>query len=291
MNKVICTPGPFQRPSGTGVRVRELEKYLGEIETFKRSHEQVRSRLRTAKSINNPYLIFIVSEWGVGKTSIFDLVLREEAKQNYEDKIFPVMIPASTMINIVEDLVRRGKVWTNALKVITAIYEAIRESGTTVDEDWIQDILNEIKSKLNKLEEYDDIKQYFKDSYQIIRIILSKYGFKYIVIFIDEFEDIATRLREMYRRDERGELASKTVESIISGFVDITNNLIMELNTTPKHVFIITVTPNVWETIKRQTALREIIGRYREGRVAEIELEPLLRNERYMYLIGVLKYM
>ncbi len=286
MSRLNCIPGPYRYPSVTGLRISDLLRYLGEIRGFTKIHREIKASIGEALKLKQPNVIVLLGEWGYGKTSVFETVLSEEADARI---VLPILIPASTMLRYIEKIISEYSTYssTSAQILTTSIIAAIKEAGLPPSgKSDLEEILNEIKQLLTYPSKTEHAIEYIRRSTGVINSIARKYGFKSIAIFIDEFEDISTYIRRM----RESWISSNIVNTALSGLVDITNGIVTELNEPLKYIFIITVTPNIWASIKRISELEPIIGRIRGGRFTEIELKPLNIPDRYEFAKGVLKY-
>ncbi len=279
-----CIRAPIRLPSGTGVNVLELAKYVGRLPTRDELMDKLRSRLKMIEKTENPVIVFIVAEWGEGKTSIFEVFLRGEWERSGKEPRKAFLIPADTVFRYISDIVE-GKYLVDTKSSSYILFSAILAALAETERLPLPDIKN-----------YSDARKYVPEALKTLYDYLGDNNYK-LMLFIDEFEDIIH-----YYRAGIGEKASREREiakTVLQGIVHIANNEVEEISIrgdrrgeyAGKIHFMIAVTPYAWDTIKKDEMFASIVGRLREGgRISEIRIPPLNVLERYQFIKGVLSY-
>ena len=285
MNEKEYVPAPITFPSATGVGIEELVEYVGKLESREETLQELKSALIGAERQENPLIIFLIAEWGEGKTSIYEVFLRKWAKEN---NAVTFMISSDKLLNYLEKIVEGKYVpltSSSAYQLMSAILAALRES-----------VNMHVAEKLPFIGKYNDAREYVS---RFLDKLDNIYPDKKFILFIDEFENIMHR----YSRAQiyHDKIAGRVVEECLQGIVQIANNEIPEIGitNTPERkrgkylgrvFFIFTITPWAWYEIRKDRNLAAIVGRFREGRIVEIKLKPINMLERIQFVRGIIDY-
>lgn len=257
-----------QLPSITGKDVIDLEVYakLPRAETYK----QIKAFLETARNSKEVRILFIVAEWGEGKTSIYEGLLKKEDVIKSD-----LVIPVSTkrlITHIKEKASSFQDTGSLGIRFFACLLYAIKD---VIDNDLAQlPPFNKIKIKEKGEQEATII--FILNGLRSILNVLSDNS--RVFIFIDEFEDIV---------DESSEIRS----FIRSGLVEVINGYPRCLTQEPfagRFHLLIAATPPAYERLSSEVFTD--VGRLFGQRAMRVDLEKLDRNNAYNYILGVLKY-
>jgi len=257
-----------QLPSKTGKDVIDLEKYARLPRTG--TYKQIEAFLEAARKSKEVKILFIVAEWGEGKTSIYEGLLKKEDVIKSD-----LVIPISTKRLITYVREKAGSfsdTGSPGIRFFACLLYAIKD---VIDND------------LAQVQPFDEIKIKEKDEQQAtMKFILNGLrsifnvldGNSRVFIFIDEFEDIV---------DETPDIRS----FIRAGLVDLMNGyprcLVQEPFAGRFHL-LIAATPPAYERLSSEVFAD--IGRLFGQRAGRVDLEKLDRKNAYEYILGVLKY-
>ncbi|MCD6241180.1 hypothetical protein J7K27_06655 [Candidatus Bathyarchaeota archaeon] len=257
-----------QLPSKTGKDVIDLEEYakLPRVRTY----EFIRGFLEGCRKSKEVRALFIVAEWGEGKTSICEGLLRKPEVIKSD-----LVIPISTK-RIITFAKERSEQFSDTgsigIRFFACLLYAIK--------DVIENDLIEVKPFSNmrilpKKENEATVKFIKKALDSILKAIDPK---SRIFIFLDEFEDVV---------DEYIDIQT----FIIGGLVEVINGYPRLLWQDPyagRFHLIIAATPPAFAKIKAGTYTdrQRLFGQ----RALEVELEKLDRKNAYNYILGILKY-
>jgi hypothetical protein len=257
-----------QLPSITGKDVIDLEKYamLPRIETYKR----VSAFLETARKSREVRVLFIIAEWGEGKTSIYEGLLKKPEIIGSD-----IVIPISTK-RLITQIKEQTEIFSDTsspgIRFFGYLLYAIKD---VIENDLFQiPPFNRINIEPKSEEERTMIfilrglRSLFEKTYESSRIFL----------FIDEFEDII---------DESVDIRS----FIRAGLVDLINGHPRCLYQDPfagRLHLLIAATPPAYERLRSEifTDTQRLFGQ----RALSVELEKLNRKDAYSYILGILKY-
>ena len=256
-----------QLPSKTGKDVIYLEEYAKLPRT--KTYKEVESFLEAARKSKEVKLLFIVAEWGEGKTSIYESLLKkpEIVKQ---DVVIP--IPTRRLLSILSSQ-EFSDVNSLGIRFFVALLYAIKD---------------EIENYLVNASPFDKIKIPAKRAEErtmdfILRGLRSIFNALSVncrlIVFLDEFEDIL---------DEQTTLQ----HFVIGGLVEVINGYprcLCEGDYAGRFHIIVAVTPPAYHRISTLTLTDA--GRLFGQRAQVVELEKLDRKHAYNFILGVLKYM
>lgn len=262
---------PLRYPSIVGRDVAELEKYA-ELESRKRFIDGLIKTLNEATKSTEPYIVFIVAEWGEGKTSVYEGYLKRE---DIIGKNIVVGVTGSTIFNWFRRIVSEKEYFTDTerdeLKFFAALLRALRDE------------VEEPIAGINRLPKPEDRPDLSKNTLKFINECLNHIFNNIpkesaIFIFIDEFEDILNQPSEIRIR-------------ITSALTEIINGKVREISDKGRYGgrfhFIVSVTPAAYQLIRRE--LGPVSGRL-GGRIERMELHRLNRRESYKLVVGALRY-
>jgi hypothetical protein len=258
----------LQLPSKTGKDVIDLEKYAKLPRT--KAYEEINGFLEGARKSKEVKVLFIVAEWGEGKTSIYEGLLKKGEVIKSD-----LIIPVSTK-RLITFIKERSCQFTDTgsigIRLFACLLYAIKD---TIESDYLENPPFD-KIRIGFKRENESTNMFIKSG---IESILSTIDLKSrLFVFLDEFEDII---------DEDIEIQS----FIISGLVEIINGSPRYLCQDPyagRFHLLIAATPPAYERIASQAY--QNIGRLFGQRVLKVELEKLDRKNTYRYILGILKY-
>ena len=269
MNSEIIKP-PERILSDVGRDVKDFVELLGELPSRRRAFEDLKGALEKIKRIEGKVEpIFIVGEWGEGKTTLYDAYLN-----TVKDIGATFAVSTSTVVEYLKGISKKQYLpegESPGYKLLSAILASLTENQ---------------KSKLKNLgvENLPSITNY-NNSLSFVNDYLNKlYGYlisnyPYIIIYLDEFEDIVT----IKNNDLLG--------LIFSGLNEIINGIVEEMfiGKQSKIHLIISVTPPALARLG-VSGLDTIVGRL-ERRRNRVDLTPLSRDERLLFIRNLIKYM
>ncbi|MEM2293003.1 MAG: hypothetical protein QXS74_08195 [Nitrososphaeria archaeon] len=257
-----------QLPSKTGKDVIDLEEYakLPRVRTY----EYVKSFLEGCRKSKEVKALFVVAEWGEGKTSICEGLLRKPEVIRSD-----LLIPISTKRVITfakEHSEHFSDTGSTGIRLFACLLYAIKD---VVESDFADvSPYNNIKVPSKKEDEATVI--FIKRALDSILNAVEPES--RVFIFLDEFEDIV---------DEKAEIQT----FIIGGLVEVINGyprLLLQDPYAGRFHLIIAATPPAFAKIKAgtYTDTQRLFGQ----RALEVELEKLDRKNAYNYILGILKY-
>ncbi|MEM5781863.1 MAG: hypothetical protein QXD43_01540 [Candidatus Aenigmatarchaeota archaeon] len=255
-------------PSKTGKDVIDLEKYAKLPRT--KTYESIIAFLEEARKSKEVTAIFIKAEWGEGKTSIYEGLLKKPEIIK-SDLVIPVT--TKRLINVIkEDYMQFLDTKSPGIRFFACLLYAIKDV---------------IDVKLNSIPPFNKINISFKkNDERTIDFISNGLSSIFnnlplesrIFIFLDEFEDIV---------DEKSDIQS----FIRAGLVEMINGEPYQLCEGPyagRLHLIFATTPVAYEKMKGE--VHSDTGRLYGGRIKEVELEKLDRKNSYEFALGVLNY-
>lgn len=256
--------------SEVGKDVTELERYT-QLESRINAIENVKSFIEKARNSNDLRLLFIIAEWGEGKTSIFDGYL-ENPNIIKNDK--SVKISTRTLINWIKDIIA-GKCFNDqkveGLRLFGAILLSLKNELESIGSEYS----NLIPNYNNFLSTYEFVKSSLRNIFE--EMVPSNAR---LFIFIDEVEDLVPESREIKNM-------------FLSGLVDIMNGQPVDISPKGQYAgrvhLMLSLTPAAWLTLKSAGEFGPVLGRF-TGRVDFLELPRITRFEGYKFIIGCIKY-
>jgi hypothetical protein len=257
-----------QLPSRTGKDVIDLEKYARLPRT--NTYENVEAFLEAARKSREVKVLFIVAEWGEGKTSIYEGLLKKPEVIKSD-----LVIPISTK-RLITHIKEKSSYFSDTaspgIRFFACLLYTIKD---IIDNDLTQ------TSPFNKIliapksEEQATMDFIWKGLKSLFNILDQD---SRVFIFLDEFEDIV---------DESVDIRS----FIIAGLVDVINGYPRCLTQKPfagRFHLLIAATPPAYERLVSETYTdaRRFFGQ----RALKIDLEKLDRKNAYNYILGILKY-
>ncbi|MEM3629204.1 MAG: hypothetical protein QXK32_04775 [Candidatus Jordarchaeales archaeon] len=255
-------------PSKVGKDIIDLERYakLPRENTY----NCIESFLEAARKSEEVKVLFIVAEWGEGKTSIYEgLFKKPEVIKS--DLVIP--IPTRNVITFIKEHYKEFSDTTSSgLRLFACLLHVIKDS---IENNIIQLPVNlHIPSKQENQKTRDFI---LKGLDAIFNVIDNNSRF---FIFFDEFEDIVDESRDI-------------IDSFVGGIIDIINGQPSELAERSKYGgrlhLIIAVTPPAFQTFKSRTRLTQGAKLFGQ-RAEEVYLEKLTREHAYNYISGILNF-
>lgn len=269
MEKDVYIDEFFRLPSITGKDVIDLEVYAKLPRT--KSYDAVKAFLEESrKSSKDVNIRFIVAEWGEGKTSICEGLLKKPDVIKSD-----IVIPISTKRLILH------------IKEKKEFFSDTGSLGARFLAYLLYTIKDVVENELFSIPPFDKIKikskspeqrtvDFIRDGLKSILNVLDSNS--RIFIFLDEFEDIV---------DEPVDIRS----FVKGGLLDVMGGSPTCLTEEPfagRLHMLISATPPAYEKIKSEIPAdsRRFFGQ----RALPIELEKLNRKSAYQYILGILKY-
>ena len=233
---------------------------------------KVESFLRLIRGINRPAILWIVGTWGLGKTAIYNGIIKPYAERN-RGEYLSVSITANKVFNLVEYVIKKfGFVFMSPEIFLASLIQAMRSEE------------NELRD-LPDLSRYANLDQYLVDALTFIK---RKLGGRKLVIFIDEFEHIYDRYLQRPENTPESRIGSGILEAIVE-LVNVNINALKVTNTSSLIHLAISVSEEADAAIRQKTNFMVIAGRL-ERRFIEIRLNPMYRVEVYYHLSALLRY-
>jgi len=258
----------IQLPSKTGKDIIDLEEYAKLPRT--NTYESIKAFLEAARKSREVNVCFIVAEWGEGKTSIYEGLLKKPEVIKSD-----LVIPLSTKRLIVH-IKEKENYFTDTgsvgIRFFACLLYAIKD---VIENDLIQfSPFSNIKIKPK--EEQQPTTQFILNGLRSIFSVL-EWGSR-VFIFLDEFEDIV---------DE-----PSTIRDFIRvGLLEVINGYPKCLSQEPfagRLHLLIAATPPAYERLRSEVYTD--VGRLFGQRALSVQLEKLDRKNAYNYILGVLKY-
>ncbi len=237
-------------PSITGQDAFEMSKYvkLAYWEELKQAYKSFIDLCRSSKEVG---VLFIVGEWGLGKTSSFKSLA---APYVHETGGTAYVIKARDLLNIYKTL--------NPSDYLSA-ERFIRASLITIIKAYNLDINTNASTK------------------EIYGNLLKLNNSSYIILLIDEYESLISE-----RLEETLELLDSLAGLVNGEYLPFSRK--GEFAGTL--LLAISLTPQALARFKSEISAQEIIGRSLRRVLRSIELRPLRRLEAYELFIGLLRY-
>jgi len=256
-------------PSITGKDVVDLEKYakLPRVQTY----DSIKGFLEMARKAKEVRTLFVIAEWGEGKTSIYEGLLR-----NPEVIKSDLVIPISTKRLITHIKEKVGTFYDTGSIGIRFFANLLYTIKDIIDND-LMDTPPFDKIKIRPKEEGTATVLFIKNGLTSIFNTIPEES--RVFLFIDEFEDII---------DELSDIRS----FVIGGLVEVINGyprLLCEKGPFAGRLhLLIAVTPPAYEKLKAETFAdwQRLFGQ----RAFEVKLEKLDRKSARDYILGILKY-
>ena len=261
--------GFCQLPSITGKDVIELEEYAKLPRT--QTYDKIKGFLEIARSVKEVRALFIVAEWGEGKTSIYEGLLKK-SEIIKSDLVIP--IPTKRLLTHVKE--KAGTLFSDTGSFGIRFFACLLYTIKDVIENDLMNLPPFNKIKIKPKEKGLETPFFIKDGLASIFNSIPKES--RVFLFIDEFEDIIDEPTEIRHFVIRGLL------DVVDGYPRV---LLQEPFAGRLH-FLIAVTPPAYEEIRRMAYADW--QRFFGQRVFDVNLEKLTRKDAYNYILGILKY-
>jgi len=260
---------PKRLPSEVGRDVAELLKYA-RLKSRENVVNDIKVFIEDIDKNPDPHVMFLIAEWGEGKTSIFEGYL----KTLPPDKGKVISIGGGTLMNWARDIARREVLRgcrINGYRFLAAVF-------CTLWGEKRNEFEKRYGIKLPSPYAYDDAREYVVKVLKSISASSKK--FHRLFLFIDEFEEVTGTDVETRRM-------------ITSGIVDFLNMKIEEFREQGEfrgllHL-IISLTPPGWSRLEGDRDLVETIGRLKR-RVKIRRLPKISKSEFWELINGILKF-
>ena len=270
MKETILIPAPKRLLSTTGKDVSKLEEYI-RLKTREPAIEGVLNFLKGVRKAQEVEILFIKAEWGEGKTSIYEGLLKRE---DIMQRDIAAKVETITLLSWLEKI-REGKLFDDTenkgIQLFGAILLAL--SDHLGDVEILKGVAHRIKNLMKKYERFTEM--FIQEALRAIFASLPKES--RLIIFIDEFEDIIDR--------------ADLQDDVIIGLVQIKNGSPTIISTDGEFAgrvhFIIAVTPAAYVAIASRHGAQ--IGRLLR-RKDVVELCRVNRLDAYNFILGALDY-
>jgi hypothetical protein len=253
-------------PTITGKDVVDLEEYAKLPRT--QAYERIKGFLEIARKVKEVRALFIVAEWGEGKSSVYESLLK---KPEVIKSDLAIPIPTKRLITYVKERWETTETTSPGIRFFACLLYTIKD---VIDNDLID--THPFDKIRIKHKDGQAVTPFIKDGLTTIFDAIPRES--RVIIFMDEFEDIIDESTEVRHR-------------IIRGLVDVINGFPRILYQEPfvgRLHFLIAVTPPAYEKLKAETYTdwQRLFGQ----RVFDVELERLDRKSARNYILGVLRY-
>lgn len=255
-------------PSKVGKDIIDLERYakLPREETYNR----IQSFLEAARKSKEVRVLFIVAEWGEGKTSIYEGLLKKPEVIKSDLVIF---LPTRNLITFIrENYNKFSDTSSTGLRFFACLLHVLK--------DIIENNIIQVPVRINIPAKRDNqrTKDFILEGLEAIFNTISSDS--RVFIFFDEFEDIVDETRDI-------------TNIFVNGIIDIINGHVKELTEEGKYSgrlhLIIAVTPPALQTLRSRISVPGYAKLFGQ-RVDEVFLEKLDREHAYSYILGILNF-
>ncbi|RLG00627.1 MAG: hypothetical protein DRN49_02670, partial [Thaumarchaeota archaeon] len=258
-----------QLPSKTGKDVIDLEEYakLPRVKTY----ENVKGFLEACRKSIEVKALFIVAEWGEGKTSICEGLLKKPEVIG-SDVVIPVSM--KRLITVINELASQFSDTTSiGIRFFASLLCAIKD---VIETDLAEDSpFNEISIRRKRPDEAT--MKFILDGLRSIYGVLKPDS--RVFVFLDEFEDLLDESSAVQDFVRRGLL------EVIDGFPRC---LCKKGPYAGRFHLLIAATPAAYHRFV--SASHAVIGKLRGQRILDVDLEKLNRRDAYNYILGILRY-
>ncbi len=261
-----CTSSPCRSLSEVGLEAVETFELTKDYPTRRIVISGVESFLEKARRSINPSILWLVGEWGEGKTAVYHGLLR-----NRRD-VYSLYVVASRLFDYMEDLLEKQRMWAPNAFLLSLLY-TIRDSYDEYSRLFVEldevDLARSLPALLVKF--YTHVKK--KTS-----------GEPVIIVFIDEFEDIVSRLAT-----SRG---VQLLSAVLEALVELVNGNVEALSKAGlqgRMHFIIATTSSAERVLETRLEVSDIWGRLKR-RFNRIEFTRMLSIEVVDHLRKLIDY-
>ncbi|USG99385.1 hypothetical protein K1720_07580 [Thermococcus argininiproducens] len=268
--KEMLLPIYTRLPSETGKGIE-----FGSIKSRRKVATKVESLLEIAKKRQyQPLVLFLIGEWGEGKTTLYNRYLKDREDVYVFDVQTDVFINFARRIDKKEILPQDQH--DAGYNLLAALLLALRDKHGNKIRELIGEPLPGERS-------YSSVKHFVSKSLEILKKVSRiKSKNRPIILFLDEFETFVLTADDKILRDY-----------VLQGLTNILNGNVTEMfkeefsHTSLLHL-ILSLTPPAYAKIKAYAG--DILGRVL-ARIETIKLMPLTIEERYEFIRELLKYM
>ena len=259
-----CGPLPKKAPSITGKSAAELTKELWEagVKVREDVEEVVKSFLNMVLRAEETVSMFVIGEWGEGKTSVFDGYMKTLAP---EDKVLLLETSAKRLVSSVRAMKPMAG-QSSAVAFTAALLHSIAMEYLERGEELIPPY------------EGGPLHEYAKKA---LDELMKRASGRRIIVFIDEFEEIVSPSNK------------DVVKEVINGLIDLINGqfgYLQEKYPGSLHL-VIAMTPYAYHKALSLAEIDESLKGRAERRLHfKLELRPLTRTEGYKLVSSIFKY-
>ncbi|NPA85660.1 MAG: AAA family ATPase [Crenarchaeota archaeon] len=258
-----CGPLPKKAPSITGKSVSEIVKELWEagVKVREDVEEVVRSFLNMVTRAEETVSMFVIGEWGEGKTSVFDGYMKALAP----DEVVLLETSVKRLVSSIRSM-KHSPGQSSAATFLAALLHSLAMEHLERGEELIEPYSGE------------PVHEYAKKA---LDQLMKKFEGRRIVVFIDEFEEIVSPSNK------------DVVKEIINGLVELINGqfgYLQERYPGRLHL-VIAMTPYAYHKALSLADIDESLKGRAERRLHfKLELRPLTRSEAYRLTASFFKY-
>ncbi len=260
-----CTSNPCRSLSEVGLEAVETFELTKDYPTRRIVISGVESFLEKARRSINPSILWLVGEWGEGKTAVYHGLLRSRRD------VYSVYIVASRLFNYMEDLLEKH-VWAPNAFLLSLLYA-------------IKDSYDEYSKLFTELDEVNS-------TYSLPALLVKFHTYvkkktnrePIIIFFVDEFEDIVSRLAT-----SRG---IQLLSAMLEALVELVNGNVEALSKAGlqgRVHFIIATTSSAERVLETRLEVSDIWGRLKR-RFSRIEFTRMLSIEVVDHLKKLIDY-
>lgn len=261
-----CTSSPCRSLSEVGLEAVETFELTKNYPTRQIVIDGIESFLEKARRSINPSILWLVGEWGEGKTAVYYGLLRTRRD------VYSIYVVASRIFDHMEKVLEEQHLWAPNAFLIALL-------------NTLKDSYEEYSMLLKELDEVDvsrSLPAILVKLYTYIKDKIS--GEPLIVVFIDEFEDIISRLASTH--------GIKLLSAVLEALVEIVNGNVEALSKAGiqgKLHFIIATTSSAERVLETRVEISDIWGRLKR-RFTRIEFTRMLGIEVLDHLSKLIDY-
>ncbi len=261
-----CTSNPCRSLSEVGLEAIETFELTKDYPTRRVVIEGVETFLERAYRSINPSILWLVGEWGEGKTAIYQGLLRSRRD------LYSVYIVASRLFDYMEKILEEQRIWAPNAFLLSLLYT-------------MKDSFDEYSELFKELDELDLTHSLPALLVKLYTYVKEKTGKDPIIVFfIDEFEDIVSRLTT-----SRG---IRLLSAVLEALVELVNGNVEALSKAGlqgKIHFVIATTSSAERVLETRLEVSDIWGRLKR-RFNRVEFTRMLSIEVVDHLRKLVDY-
>ena len=262
LNVPGCGPQLRKLPSLVGSDAAELSEYLPPLESRVRVRRQVEEALAEMEASSEPVVVLLIAEWGEGKTSIYNALIRPEAE-------------------------KRG--WSTLEARTASLIAHLRSLGKRIEKSpahrFLAALLAASLEQANMLRYYGVPESASSLRDYVIGVLSKLAQNSRLIIFLDEFEDVVT-IRD-----------TELVGEVVAGMLGLINGDVEELSAkcrgnhclSGRLHLVISLTPPAYTRLMSLRDFATIAARLKR-RIRTIWIPPLTHAESLVFAEALSKY-